>query len=573
MARFGICGPTYQSQAANADAQLTMNWYPEFIESQAGNSPIVMYPTPGLKTFIDLNGFAVRGNFSVVGRSFAVVGTHFYEVLANGTSVNRGTVANDSMPVSMAASPQQLLLASAGVTYVFDLDTNTFTPISETGAITSALPHSGTPGSGFAVGDQVQVVQAGGSGAILQVATEVGGVPTSWLVVNDGEGYQTATGVSTTIYSGSGTAGEVDITCAQTFDGPVSQVAICDDFFIALIANSKEFYVSAALDATDWVANGSAIVSVFPDDIVGMLVDHREIWFWSDTQSVVYYDSGNVFPFDVVAGAFIETGLAAKLTPVQMNNTVFWLGADARGRGVAWMGYGYLPQRVSNHAIEYAWSLYSRIDDAIAFSYQDQGHQFWVIYFPTGNATWVYDALTNMWHERGFWNASIGQFQAARYQNHTFNFGKHLVGDYQSGKIYQMSIPVANGTVWDFADDDGAPIRHVRRAPHISNEQKRMFFSELQVYLESGIGPIPPLEDGSGNPRGPMLALRTSKDGGHTWSPFSERSCGQAGKYHTRVRWLRLGRARDLIFEISGSDPFPYRIVDGYLQEIPGTGI
>lgn len=52
--RFGIVGPSYTSQSVNADAQQTMNWYPEQIESGAGNAPIVLYPTPGLKVFANL---------------------------------------------------------------------------------------------------------------------------------------------------------------------------------------------------------------------------------------------------------------------------------------------------------------------------------------------------------------------------------------------------------------------------------------------------------------------------------------------------------------------------------------
>lgn len=54
MPRFGFVGASYKSQSLNADAQTTMNWYPEIDESQAGNAPIVMYPTPGLEEFAEL---------------------------------------------------------------------------------------------------------------------------------------------------------------------------------------------------------------------------------------------------------------------------------------------------------------------------------------------------------------------------------------------------------------------------------------------------------------------------------------------------------------------------------------
>ncbi len=656
MPKFGFVGATYANQSLNADAQMTCNWYPEKTESGDAASPLILLPTPGLKVFLGLGSTAVRALYTINGRLFAICGATLYEIFSNGTSVSRGTVANDSLPASMAASPQQLLIASGGVPYIFDLTLNTLTPISETGNISVATPNAANPGSGFAVGDQVNVVQSGGTGAVLQVTAQTGGhlslatpaaanpgsgfatgdqvdvvqaggsggvlqvtaesggiptaysivspgqgyttasgvtlsvatgagtagqanvtaagVPTAYEIVDAGSGYTTATGVSLSVASGTGTAGEADITAGFEFPGPVTQVGICDDFFLALIGDSSEFFVSAPLDATDWDTNGSAIVEVLPDNIVGMMVDHREIWFWSDRQAVVYYDSGNTFPFDVIPGAFIETGLAAAWSPAQLDNVVFWLGADSRGRGIVYRAYGYTPLRVSNHAVEYAWSQYSRIDDAIGFGYQDQGHSFYVLYFPAANATWVYDVATGMWHQRGYWLGAIAQFGAARYQNHAFAFGMHLVGDWASSNVYQMSIPVSNGSGgWNFADDNGNPIRRVRRAPHIASEQKFEFISELQVYAEAGVGPIPPLEDGAGNPRDPQLVLRWSTDGGHSWSNRHTRGFGQAGKYRTRARWLRLGRGRDFVFELSCSDPVPARIVDAYIEIEQGTGV
>lgn len=432
---------------------------------------------------------SVRGIFSINGRTFAVAGANFTEIFSNGTSLVRAAVSNDSFPVSMASSAQQLLLASAGTAYVFDLMANTLTAI---------------PGA--------------------------------------------------------------------TFSGTVSLVGYSDGFFIALISNSSTFYISAPLDANDWVTNGSAIVSVFPDNIVSMIVDHREIWFFSASKTVVYYDSGAIFPFDVVAGGFIEQGIAAKFSPVRLDNTIFWLGSDDRGAGVVWRAQGYTPARVSNHAIEFAFQGYTRIDDVVAFGYQDQGHTFYVMYFPAADKTWVYDSATNMWHERGFYSLAIAQFKAAHYQVHTFNFGKHLVGDWSSDSIYEMNIPVEDGAgAWKFATDNGNPIRRVRRTPHISNEQSRVFYHRLQVYLESGLGPTPPLLDGAGKARDPQLLLRWSNDSGHTWSNEMVADVGKTGDFSKRAVFRRLGSARDRVFEISCSDPIPWRIVDAYLSSEQGS--
>jgi hypothetical protein len=63
-----------------------------------------------------------------------------------------------------------------------------------------------------------------------------------------------------------------------------------------------------------------------------------------------------------------------------------------------------------------------------------------------------------------------------------------------------------------------------------------------------------------------MINLRWSNDGGHTWSNEYSAGAGKAGEYTKRVMFRRLGRARDRVYEISMSDPIPWRITDAYLK-------
>lgn len=408
--RFGFVGSSYTGQLPNAVDQQSMNFYPESTEGHSEVAPIIQLPTGGLKLFSDLVDVPVRGEITVVDRSFAVAGSRFYEIDSAGVKTQRGIVTNDSKVVSMAGGTTQILIASAGAIYVFDFTTNTFT--------TLAL------------------------GTLL---------------------------------------------------GPVSFVGYCDGFFIALLANSNQFQWSQLLNALVWDPLDTQKVSVFTGNVLSMIVDHREIWFFGERQTQVYFDSGSINVFDIVPGGFIEAGIYAPNTVVRLDNTLLWLGGDERGAGVAWRAQGYTPSRVSNHAIEFAWQGYlqkfgpSGLSDAIAYSFQDQGHSFWQIYFPTANKTWVYDVATGQWHERGSWLLSNGIFIAHHSQVHTFNFGKHLVGDWASGKVFDMSIA--------YFDDDGQPLRRVRRAPFVNTDQLWSFHSQLQVYLESGVGPIPPLTE------------------------------------------------------------------------------
>jgi hypothetical protein len=472
-----------------------MNFYPESDESGEGKSAMQLYPTPGLALFASVAGVQVRGEWTINGRSFAVIDAKLYEVLANGNLTALGGVADDGLLVSMAASPQQLLVASGGELYVYYLQT-------------------------------------------------VGG---------------NIAGTFATIPPG-------------TFPGLVSQVGYSDGFFIALIALSQKYFVSTLFDATSWPAASSKIISTFPDNVVSMILDHREIWLFGAKSTEAEYDSGNLFPFDTVPGGFIEQGCGAQFGTVQLDNSIMWIGArNDQGGGIGWRAQGYSPVRVTNHAVETAWQAYPKGDiaKARAFSYQDQGHSFWHINFPLG--TWVYDSATGLWAERGYWFAQAGIYQPALPQCHTYNFNRHLVGDRQSGNIYEMAIPSpAVGGGWNFVTDNGNPIRRMRRAPHISTENQWIYHSRLQVDVETGLGPQPPLRDGAGLARDPMLTLRSSDDGGHTWSNGRDVGFGQAGTFRTRAIWRRLGRSRDRVYELTCADPCPVRIIDAFLEAQPG---
>src|ERR1700739_4545271 len=135
MARFGLVGPTYALQSVNADCQRSINWYVENVESGDGKSARILLPTPGLSVFSNNAGAQVRGEITINGRMFAVIDAQFGEVLANGNFNALGAVVNDGNLVTMAASPQQVAVASAGRLYVYYLKAigpvmaGTFTPV------------------------------------------------------------------------------------------------------------------------------------------------------------------------------------------------------------------------------------------------------------------------------------------------------------------------------------------------------------------------------------------------------------------------------------------------------------
>jgi hypothetical protein len=339
------------------------------------------------------------------------------------------------------------------------------------------------------------------------------------------------------------------------FPGAIT-VGYLDGYFIFQEPNSQKFWTSELLDGTQIDPLSFASAEGMPDNLVSLFVDHREVWLFG-TQSVeVWYNAGlEGFPLARIQGAVNEFGCAATFSVAKMDNSLFWLGADARGHGIVFRANGYAGQRISTHAVEYAIQSYDVISDAIAFTYQQDGHSFYVLTFPSAQATWVYDAATNAWHERaGFAN---GQFIRHRANCQMFYSEEVVVGDFQNGNIYAYDLD-------QFSDGDFAQkwLRSWRALPTNQNNLKRTAQHSLQIDMQTGVG----LNTGQGSD--PKVMLRWSDDGGHTWSNEHWMSIGKIGAYGTRAIRRRLGmtlKLRDRVYEASGTDPVKISIVGAEL--------
>jgi hypothetical protein len=244
-----------------------------------------------------------------------------------------------------------------------------------------------------------------------------------------------------------------------------------------------------------------------------------------------------------------------------MGPSLCWLAKNEQGENVVIKTNQYTWTRISNHAIEHAISQYPLVSDAIGFSYEEDGHSFYMLTFPTADTTWVYDDTASAllgkmcWHQRASFDPVASQYHRDRANCYMDFQNLRLVGDYQTGQIHQMSRNYYT---------DGAttnPLRAQRRCKHIwkENERTRVSQSSLQIEFTPGVG----LQTGQG--QNPEALLRWSNDGGFTWSNENWRSIGAAGQTRNRAKWNRLGRARDRIYEVSISDPVPRDIIGATL--------
>lgn len=512
MARFSLVGGSFPSQSPYMSIEDCINWIPEPDQSGNGISATKLIPRPGLYIFAQPGIGGLQPNVPIS----AVL----------------------PYPSQTATVPYSFLFV-VQLPYLFAYSTDQaafirFGPMQHNGVNITSGPCS------MAVNSTNQLlVNAGGYLFVLN--------------------YTTLTLSSEISFPGA---------------NPVQQVGFSDGFFVALMQNSQTFFVSNAEDGTVWNGTEYTQVSEFPDLINGMLVDHREIWLGGVSKALAYYNSGDPnFPFAPIPGAFVEQGCGAGFSMVRLDNSIFWLGQDERGFMVAWRMNGYTPVRVSNSDVEYVWQNYPKTSDAIAFPYQIYGHALWVIYFPTSQATWVFDASTGIWSQWAYWDGS-GTYKPYPAQCHAYwadaapsgnpvvpvRSGLHIMGS-PNGYLY-ASDPgaLSDGAVYNGAA--GKAIRFQRTSPYIANENQWVYHTFLQVLMDVGQTTV----STPNGPRGAELVLSWTDDGGHTWSNDHILDCGQQGQYKQRVYLNRLGRARQRAYRLVGSDPCPYRILDGYVE-------
>jgi len=411
------------------------------------------------------------------------------------------------------------------------------------------------------------------------------------------------------------------------FPGAVT-VGFLDGYFVFNEPNSQKLWVTSLLDGLSIDPLDFASAEGSPDNVVSLIVDHREIWVFGTNSTEVWYDAGTAdFPLQRIQGAFNEIGCAAPYSVAKLDNSVFWLGADARGRGVVYRANGYTGQRISTHAVEWQIQEYGNLSDAIGYTYQQDGHTFYVLIFPDADTTWVYDAATQAWHERAGW--FNGSFTRHRSNCQMAFNSEVIVGDFENGNIYAFDLDVYadNGQIQKW-------LRSWRALPTGQNNLKRTAHHTLQLECESGVGlnaypaydsenidtenglniiaeyvqtylvtesqTILTTEAGDQfEPLGqydlpdidingyglittsypaapgydPQVMLRWSDDGGHTWSNEHWSSMGKIGEYYRRVFWRRLGmtlKLRDRVYEVSGTDPVKIAIMGAELQ-LSGT--
>lgn len=540
MSDFGFVGGAYEAGSVTQDTQQLINYYPEIDPTKEAGSRgvIALYPTPGLNMLVQLDAVSeVRGCHVLAGYGNSIVacGNILYNVTSAFSPTRIGTLLTSTGTVSITDNGLAVYLADGSNRYFYPIQSCVFNgTISSTtltvNSLTQSFVYIGMPITG--VGVTAGTVITAGSG-------------TSWTVNN------------------SQTVGPVAMTGAQTLitvtDGAFNGANIVDVTDNYIVYNSPNSNQWGCTNVSSIVSGGLNFASALsaPGNLTGLICDHRQVYLLGEYTTEIWSDVGSFpFPFQCIPGSTIQHGCNAIGSLARFSEGFCFLAQDRRGHATVLMIQGYQSQRISTHAIETSINSYTVTADAKAYVYADNGHEFYVVTFPTADKTWVFDMASNMWHER------VSRDENNIFHRHRSNCmmyfsNKIIVGDYQNGQLYEMTTSALT--------DNGTPIIRRRRCQHLTKDLKRIFYSSLQIQFQPGTA----LQSGQGSD--PSCIVRWSDDGGNTFGNDHIVKIGQAGRYKNRAIVRRLGYARDRVYEVDMTDPIYAPIISANLEANSGS--
>lgn len=465
---------SYLSASKPLNASRAVNCFAEVeVQDAKSKAPVAVWGVPGTSPFSGVTEANTLGA-DVMNDILYVVGQHdLWQVNSDGSVQNLGAHGAQGL-ISIDNNGLQLVWVDGVTGWVY-----------QPGGIQQATV---SPAASGATVIQMSIVGTIQAGDVLQITLGPGNVFSTTSAGTYGPGNNVAVTINNALPSALG-AGAVVVDPALTLEQitdpnffPSNTVTYFDGYFVFVRNGTKEFYLSPLFGITPFNASQFASKEATPDLLLAIANSHEQLYLFGEQRIEVWYDAGNsppTFPFQRSDGSMVQRGLAAVHSIVVEDNTLFWLGDDL----MFYRMENSIPVRLSNHGVEYQWSLYSMVSDAFSLVFTVFGHKIIVLTFPSARKSWALDLATRRWHERESWigtsaDDSIGRWRVSWVLNNVYN--RVLVGDSQSGAIAQLNEEVYT----EFGDTIqlmlvGAPFHADRR---------RVFMKRFEVDMETGVG-------------------------------------------------------------------------------------
>lgn len=336
---------------------------------------------------------------------------------------------------------------------------------------------------------------------------------------------------------------------------PSVSVTFIDGFFVLTRRGTNQWFISDSYDGRSYDPLQFASAEAAPGFITTAISNLQFIYIFTSTHIEIWYNAGSApFPFQRYAGGVLPYGCISPYSVVIQDGAVWMIGRDRRVYRID----GNQIRPVSNPYIERL--LENEDDDDLAlaevFTYTTQGHKFINITLVGQRVTVVYDATTGKWHNRDSVDAGFNELGRWRARFAVRSHGRLLVGDAFTGLLGQLD--------WETFREYDNPMRGFVRSLNQHKDRKRVFCKRLELDMQFGTGT-------SGLNADPDIRMRRSVDGGETfggWQP--PRSIGTMGEFKKRMRWLRQGQGREMMWEFWYTNGQPATVIQAHGDLLAG---
>lgn len=309
------------------------------------------------------------------------------------------------------------------------------------------------------------------------------------------------------------------------------------------------------------------------DPVTSITVCQGDIWAHGPRSSQIFISTPDAdAPLQYSSGSASEIGTNAPQTVSSIGSDIFWLGSNASGRNIVFVGKGYNAVRISTHAIESSLDVLNELTDyAYAFSYTESGHTFYVLSVPPGTytfqgsskyshgITFCYDTLTRKWHRRSSRNPKTGALEAYQPKYSVFAWGKILTGN----SLWSTIMELRNDVYTDYdptTTDDKKPMTRIYQGPVLFKNMQEFILDEFKWDVLTGFAPL------NGLSEDPVAQIFISQDGGNTFEFMGKESLAKVGEYARQVRFVGLGASRAMVIRIVITEDIPFQAGQAVLR-------
>jgi hypothetical protein len=228
------------------------------------------------------------------------------------------------------------------------------------------------------------------------------------------------------------------------------------------------------------------------------------------------------------------------------------------------LGSGLIPYRlaglnlqpIGNPAIGQEIQKYSQTSDAYGVCFGFDNQRFYLLSFPSGNRTWLYNEGAGVWTNL----ASGTDGSQHLISDVTRAYDKNLAGDRTNGNVYELDL--------DTYTDNGEIIQRQRATATIDGAtfgqpDVEITMSRLRLRIEPGQSLVTAES---------QIMMQYSDDNGRTWSQERWKPVGDQGGYQHIVEWQDLGRFYRRQFRFTMSDAIKWVLISATADVEFGIG-